>query len=151
MPQSLSFVLVHIVFSVTDQRPLLAEAVRPELYRYLATVAREVSKGDCFRVGGVADHVHLAVRMHATVGLARVVRETKRCSSRWMKEQGPEFAGFAWQRGYGAFSVGPADAGTLCRYIDAQEAHHRRRGFQEEMRGFYAKYHVAFDERYVWD
>ncbi len=89
--------------------------------------------------------------MHATVCVARVVQEIKRCSSRWIKEQGPEYAKFAWQRGYGAFSVGPADAGALIRYIEGQEAHHRRRDFQVEMRGFFTKYHVVFDERYVWD
>ena len=99
----------------------------------------------------MADHVHLAVRLHATVGVARVVQEVKRCSSKWMKEQGLEFAGFAWQRGYGAFSVGPSDAGALIRYIDEQPTHHRRRDFQKEMRGFFEKYHVEFDERYVWD
>ena len=58
---------------------------------------------------------------------------------------------FAWQRGYGVFSVGPADAGALIRYIEQQEAHHRTRSFEDEMRAFFEKYHVAFDERYVWD
>ena len=151
MPQSLSFVLVHVIWSTKGRRAVLHEGVRAELFAYLAVTAREVSKGECFRVGGVVDHVHLAIRVHPAVGVARVVQEVKRCSSKWMKMRGPEFAGFAWQRGYAAFSVGPADAGALFRYIDAQGEHHRRRGFQEEMRGFYEKYHVAFDERYVWD
>jgi hypothetical protein len=66
-----------------------------------------------------------------------------------MKRQGVE--DFAWQRGYGAFSVSPADVGALIRYIEGQEAHHRKRDFQGEMRAFFEKYHVAFDERYVWD
>ena len=151
MPQSRTFVLVHLIFSTKGRRRSLHERVQPGLFAYLAVTAREVSKGDCFRVGGASDHVHLAVRMHATVGVARVVQEVKRCSSKWMKQQGAEFAGFAWQRGYAAFSVGPADAGALFGYIDAQEGHHRRRDFQQEMRGFFEKYHVAFDERYVWD
>lgn len=149
VPQSLSFVLVHIVFSTKGRRPWLGESVRAGVHAYLSVAAREVSRGECFRVGGTADHVHLAIRMHPAANLAKVVQEVKRCSSKWMKEQG--VTGFAWQRGYGAFSVGPADLGALLRYIDAQEAHHRRRGFQEEMRGFFEKYHVAFDERYVWD
>ncbi len=150
MPQSLSYVLLHLIFSTKGRKPCLNEAVRPGLHAYLATVVRG-AKGDCFRVGGVADHVHLGIRMHPTRNLARVVSEVKTASSAWLKTQSPELAGFAWQRGYGAFSVGPADAGALIRYIAEQEAHHRRRGFLEYMRGFYAKYHVAFYERYVWD
>ncbi len=150
MPQSLAFVLVHVVWSTKGRRPVLGEALRPGLHAYLATVVRG-AKGDCFRVGGVADHVHLAIRIHPTRSVARLVSEVKTSSSAWLKTRSPELAGFAWQRGYGAFSVGPADLGALIRYIDQQEAHHTRRGFQEEMRGFFAKYHVAFDERYVWD
>jgi REP element-mobilizing transposase RayT len=148
MSQSLSFLLVHLVFSTKDRRPLLNESVRSGLHAYLATVARE-KKCDCFRVGGVADHVHLAVRLHATKSVAKLVEELKTSSSRWLKVQGVE--GFAWQRGYGAFSVNPADSSALVRYIEEQDAHHRKRDFQQEMRAFFEKYHVAFDERYVWD
>ena len=148
MPQSLSFMLAHIVFSTKDRRPLLSEDVRSGLHAYLATIVRD-RKCDCFRVGGVADHVHLAVRLHPTISLAKLLEELKTNSSKWMKAQGME--GFAWQRGYGAFSVGPADAGALIRYIEGQEMHHRKRDFQEEMRVFFEKYHVSFDERYVWD
>jgi hypothetical protein len=66
-----------------------------------------------------------------------------------MKQQG--VGEFAWQRGYGLFSVGPADLGALVRYIDGQAMHHRKRSFQDEMRAFFVKYQIAFDERYVWD
>jgi putative transposase len=148
MPQSLSFMLVHVIFSTKDRRPLLSEAVREALHAYLATVVRD-RNCECFRVGGVADHVHLALRLHPTIGLAKLLADLKADSSRWMKAQGS--AGFAWQRGYAAFSVGPADAGTLIGYIEGQEAHHRKRDFQEEMRAFFEKYHVVFDERYVWE
>jgi REP element-mobilizing transposase RayT len=148
MPQSLSFMLVHIVFSTKDRRPLLNESLRLPLHAYLATVVRD-KDCDCFRVGGVADHVHLAVRLHPTKSVAKLLEELKTSSSKWMKAQGVE--GFAWQRGYGAFSVGPSDAGALIQYIEGQEAHHRKRDFQEEMRAFFEKYHVVFDERYVWD
>ncbi len=148
MPQSLSFMLVHVVFSTKDRRPLLHEDVRLGLHAYLATIVRDRAC-ECFRVGGVADHVHLAVRLHPTIGLAKLLEELKTHSSKWMKRHGVE--DFAWQRGYGAFSVGPADAAALIRYVEGQEAHHRKRDFQDEMRAFFEKYHVAFDERYVWD
>ena len=150
MPQSLAFNLVHVIFSTKDRRPLLGEVVRADLYAYLATVVRGTTC-DCLRVGGVADHVHLAIRVHPDRNVSKIVSEMKTSSSRWLKTQGLALERFAWQRGYGAFSVSPADAGALLRYIDAQEAHHRRRSFQDEMRAFLEKYHVAFDERYVWD
>ncbi|MEO0017408.1 MAG: hypothetical protein RLZZ522_691, partial [Verrucomicrobiota bacterium] len=72
-------------------------------------------------------------------------------SSKWMKTQSPGLATFAWQRGYGAFSVGPSDLDALRHYIDTQENHHRTRTFQEEYRAFLTKYGIEYDERYVWD
>jgi putative transposase len=148
MPQTLSFNLVHIVFSTKHRVALIHDEISPTLHAYLAGVARKLDC-ECLRVGGVADHIHLAVKLPATRTAAKIVSEIKTSSSAWMKEQG--IVTFAWQRGYGLFSVSPADLGALTRYIDEQKAHHRKRGFQDEMRAFFDKYHVAFDERYVWD
>ncbi len=124
--------------------------VQPQLYAYLATIARDL-ECECFRVGGVADHVHLAVRLSRTTTVAQTIEKLKTGSSKWLKTQSPELAAFAWQRGYGAFSVGPADLNALLCYIDNQEIHHRTRTFQDEFRGFLAKYKIEYDERYVWD
>lgn len=68
-----------------------------------------------------------------------------------MKTQSPELGGFAWQRGYGAFSVGPTDLDALLTYIDNQEEHHRTKTFQDEYRAFLSTYGITYDERYVWD
>jgi putative transposase len=148
MPQTLSFNLVHIIFSTKSRLPLINDQIRLGLHAYIAGTARKLDC-ECFRVGGVADHVHLAMKLATTRTAAKVVSEIKTGSSVWMKEQGAKK--FAWQRGYGLFSVSPADIGVLARYIDQQQAHHRKRSFQDEMRAFFEKYHVAFDERYVWD
>lgn len=126
MAQTLSFNLVHVVWSTKERRPWIRSEVGPQLYAYLAETARG-SGCECFRAGGVEDHVHLALRLGVTRNAAKVVSELKTGSSAWMKGQG--VAGFAWQRGYGLFSVGPADVGALLRYIDGQRAHHQRRGF----------------------
>ena len=150
MPQSLSYLLTHIVFSTKDRVPVLDAPVRPALHAYLATVARNVDC-ECFRVGGVADHVHLAVRLSRTTTMAQLIEELKTSSSKWLKTQSPALAAFAWQRGYGAFSVGPSDLNTLHHYIDTQEEHHRTRTFQDEYRDFLQKYGIEYDERYVWD
>jgi putative transposase len=148
MPQTLSFNLVHIIFSTKDRRALIADELSSTLHAYLAGVARKLGC-ECFRTGGVADHVHLALRLPPTKVAAKVVSEIKTGSSIWMKQRGVK--DFAWQRGYGLFSVSPAGIGALVRYIEMQRTHHSKRGFEDEMRAFYAKYHVAFDERYVWD
>lgn len=150
MPQSLSYLLTHIVFSTKDRTPVLDATVRPALHAYLATVARNV-ECECFRVGGVADHVHLAVRLSRTITMAQLIEELKTSSSKWLKTQSPALAAFAWQRGYGAFSVGPSDLNALLHYIDTQEEHHKTRTFQEEYRAFLKKYGIEYDERYVWD
>jgi putative transposase len=139
---------VHIIFSTKHRAPIIHEDIVPNLHAYLAGTARKLDC-ECFRVGGVADHIHLAVRLASTRTAAKVVSEIKTGSSAWMKQQG--VANFAWQRGYGLFSVGPADIGVLIHYIDGQKAHHVKRSFQDEMRAFFEKYHIAFDERYVWD
>ncbi len=150
MPQSLSYLLTHIVFSTKDRAPVLDATVRPALHAYLATVARNVDC-ECFRADGVADHVHLAVRLSRTITMAQLIEELKTSSSKWLKTQSPALAAFAWQRGYGAFSVGPSDLNALLHYIDTQEEHHKTRTFQDEYRAFLKKYGIEFDERYVWD
>ena len=150
MPQSLSFLLVHVIFSTKDRVSVLTDAVRPELHAYLATVARNANC-ECYRAGGTADHVHLAIRMSRTITVAKLVEELKTASSKWLKTLAPDLATFAWQRGYGAFSVGPSKRDALRHYIDTQEEHHRTRSFQEEYRSLLVSYGIAFDERYVWD
>ncbi|NJR69520.1 MAG: IS200/IS605 family transposase [Synechococcales cyanobacterium CRU_2_2] len=150
MPQSLSYLLTHIVFSTKNRAPVLNATVRPALHAYLATVARNVDC-ECFRAGGVADHVHLAVRLSRTITMAQLVEEIKTSSSKWLKTQSPDLASFAWQRGYGAFSVKPSDLNVLLHYIDTQEEHHGDRTFQDEYCAFLKKYDIEYDERYMWD
>jgi REP element-mobilizing transposase RayT len=149
MPQSLSFILIHVVFSTKYRTPCLTPDVRPKLHAYLATVSRNTGC-ECYRAGGVADHVHLAVRLSRTITIAALVEEVKTSSSKWLKTQSPNLTEFAWQRGYGAFSVAAGDYDGLLAYIDRQEAHHAERTFQDEYRGFLKKYSIEFDERYVW-
>lgn len=150
MPQSLSLVIVHVIFSTKERRPFLVPDTRPKLHAYLATVARNV---DCeaYRVGGVPDHVHLAIRLSRTITIAKLVETLKTASSKWLKTELPDLAAFSWQRGYGCFSVGSSDLDALKAYIDSQEEHHKTRTFEDEFRMFLKKYGVAYDEAYVWD
>jgi putative transposase len=150
MPQSLSCVYLHIVFSTKDRRPTIQPEARPRLHGYLATVARNLGC-ECYRVGGVADHVHLAIRLSRTITIAKLVEELKTSSSQAMKAELAEVRDFAWQHGYGAFSISPRDLDALIAYIENQEEHHRTRTFQEEYRILLNRYGIEFDERYVWD
>jgi putative transposase len=150
MPQSLSLVLIHVIFSTKDRVPFLQPTIRPNLHAYLATIARNLDC-DCFLVGGVADHVHLAIGLSRTITVAKLVEQLKTSSSMWLKTQSPELAHFAWQRGYGVFSVGPSDLPALKQYISSQDQHHQELSFEEELRTFLVKYGISFDERYLWD
>ncbi len=150
MPQSLDNIVLHIVFGTKDRTSMLDPAVRPALYAYLATVVRNAGCG-CPRAGGVEDHVHLVVRLSRTITVAALVEEVKTASSKWLKTQAPELAGFAWQRGYAVFGVGPSDLDALLTYIDRQEDHHSHQSFQDEYRTVLTTHGVEYDERYVWD
>ncbi len=150
MPQSLSLVMVHLVFSTKDREPWLTREIRPRLHAYLAEVAR--SKGClAYRVGGVADHVHLALTLPRTLTQSDLVKELKTSSNHWLEKQDGSFTTFAWQRGYGIFSIGKSQLQALVDYIASQEEHHRARTFQEEFRAMLDKYGVEYDEAYVWD
>jgi REP element-mobilizing transposase RayT len=150
MPQSLSQVILHIVFSTKERRPWLDAAIRPRMHAYLATVCRDCGC-EAYRVGGVADHVHIAARLSRTVSQADLLEKIKKTSSSWSKAQGADYASFFWQGGYGAFSICYSQLYDLLRYIGNQEAHHKTTTFQEEYRELLQKYNVPFDERYVWD
>ncbi len=150
MPQSLSKVFIHVVFSTKDREPWLNKTLRPSLHAYLATVTRDLG-AEAFRVGGTADHVHLAATLPRTVTQANMVQLIKTSSTHWLKRQHKNLTRFAWQRGYGIFSIGKSQLPALIRYIENQEEHHRKRSFQNEFRSLLKRYDVEFDERYVWD
>jgi putative transposase len=150
MPQSLSRILLHLVFSTKNRERFLDAAIRPRMSAYLAEVGREMGC-EVYRVGGVSDHVHLAIQLSRTITVADFTKKLKVTSSVWIKDQGAGYQGFSWQAGYGVFSLGASQLSALIAYIDGQEDHHRVKGFQEEYREFLLKYGVEYDERYVWD
>ena len=150
MPQSLSNILLHLIFSTKDRYPWLETGIREKTHAFIAGAARQCGC-EAYRVGGVADHVHLAIGLSRTLAVADLVKEIKTASNKWLKTQDDSFQKFSWQNGYGIFSVGMSQKETLLHYIDTQEAHHRTQTFQDEYRAFLTKYAIEFDERYVWD
>ena len=102
-------------------------------------------------VGGVEDHVHLLARFGRTITQAEWVKELKRVSNLWLKERGRDYADFEWQGGYADFSVSQSNLEQVKQYIAGQEEHHRKIGFQDELRALLRKHEIEWDEKYVWD
>jgi len=150
MPQSLSKVILHIIFSTKNREPWLDVEVRPRIHAYLAMLCRDLG-ADLVHVGGIADHVHIITPLPRTVSQAQLIEKIKKVSSKWIKALDARYRGFFWQRGYGAFSVSPSQLDAVLQYVDAQQEHHRTRTFQEEYRELLRRHGVEFDERYVWD
>jgi REP element-mobilizing transposase RayT len=151
MPQSLSAIYVHLVFS-TKQRQLYLRDLptRSALHEYIGGICRNL---ECppLCVGGVEDHVHILARLGRTIAPASWVKEVKRSSNQWLKQQGSAYADFQWQAGYAVFSVSQSNVPAVSQYIARQPEHHRSMSFQDELRTLLSKHQIEFDERYVWD
>ena len=150
MSQSLSNILVHIIFSTKLSKPFVAQAIQNELYSYMASILKDC---DCspIIIGGIEDHVHVLCRLSKTRSMSSVIEDVKKKSSKWIKTRGIEYKNFYWQNGYGAFSIGESQVKTLKEYIQDQEEHHRKKSFKEEFREILNRYEVGYDERYLWD
>ena len=151
MPQSLANILVHTIFSTKDRHLFLHDkSLREELHRYLGGILTNL---DCLPiiVGGVEDHVHLLSALSRVCEPAAMVKELKRSSSLWLKTKSPKMQDFAWQSGYGIFSISFSQIESARSYIAGQEEHHRKISFQDEFRHLLQRHEIKFDERYVWD
>ena len=151
MPQSLSAVYVHLVFSTKNrERWFQDKSFREELHAIMGGISKNL---DCppLQIGGVDDHVHLLCRLGRTISQADWVKEVKRASSRWVKESSGRFQDFHWQNGYADFSVSHSNTTAVIAYIAGQEEHHHRMSFQDEVRGLLRKHQLEWDEAHVWD
>ena len=133
--------LVHCVFATKERAPLLTPAIRERLWPYLGGIARE-NGVKMLAVGGVADHVHVLLSLPATLSVSKAMQLLKGNASKWLRETFPELRqqGFAWQEGFGAFSIGVSGVKDTIHYIQTQEEHHRKKGFREELEVFLKKH-----------
>jgi REP element-mobilizing transposase RayT len=150
MAQSLARLNVHLIFSTKNREPVLQDAVRNDLHRYMATVLQNFGCPPLL-INSIPDHVHILFDLGRTVSISAAVEEVKKSSSKWIKSQGADYATFAWQAGYGAFAVSESNITAVRTYIADQQRHHRKSTFQEEYRAFLKRHGVSFDEKYVWD
>jgi REP element-mobilizing transposase RayT len=142
--------LTHIVFSTKDRLPYLREDRRQDVFAYMGGIVREIG-GSALKVNGPADHVHLIVRLPASISVAKALEVIKANSSRWAHQKRVLHRAFAWQSGYSAFSVSESQFASVFRYIANQQEHHRRMTFQEELLALLRKSKIPYDEKYLWE
>jgi len=135
--------LVHVVFSTKERQELIPKESQSRLWGYLADICKR-ERVFVHEIGGMDDHAHMLLQLPPTLSLSDAVLEIKTSSSRWMGRR------FAWQRGFGAFSVSASNLETVVRYVRTQESHHRKMTFEEEFIALLKKHGVAFDPRYVF-
>ena len=137
---------IHLVFSTKDRRKLIAKPLQRKLWAYMAGICKHYDML-VFAVAAMEDHVHALFRLPPTITLAHAISVIKANSSKWMREHGTRFA---WQKGYGAFSVSSSNISAVIRYIDRQEAHHRRRSFEQEFKALLDKHGVEYDAKFIF-
>ena len=150
MGQSLCKLYVHIVFHVKNNELLVQPDDRSDLYAYLGSIIRDK---DSMRllINGVGDHVHILCNLSKNVAVADFLEDIKRHSSRWIKTKSEYYKKFAWQGGYGCFSVSPSVLERTMNYIRNQEVHHRKVSFEEELISFLKEYGLDYNERYLFE
>ncbi len=149
MAQTLTSLLVHLIFSTKNRARLITPEVEPDLFAYIGGILKNY-QSRLLDAGGTSDHVHLLVSQSKNIALSELLKDVKKDSSSWIKTQGREYRDFHWQDGYGAFSFGNRDLPALKRYVATQKEHHQKQTFQEELIQFLEESGIEYDERYLW-
>jgi REP element-mobilizing transposase RayT len=149
MAHSYTNCLVHYVFSTKNRERLLSDEVRSRLWPYIGGIARQNGMNP-LAVGGVEDHAHALVAVPAVLSIAKAIQLIKGGSSKWLHETFPSLRSFAWQEGYGAFTIGVSGVDDTVAYIKRQDEHHRNRTFDEEFVAFLRRHGIQYDDRYVF-
>jgi putative transposase len=139
--------LIHCVFSTKNRRDLIAEEIQPQLWAFIGGIARK-NGFKALIVGGIANHGHVLLSLPAVLPLSKAMQLIKGASSHWMNEN--HTRDFAWQEGYGAFTVGISQKDQTISYIRRQPEHHKKRSFEEEFVTFLKKHGVEYDPQHVW-
>jgi len=150
MSRTYTHLVTHLVFSTKNRENLITADMKPELHAYLGGLTREL-KGKAYIVNGMPDHIHMLVSLPPVVSISEALRFIKANSSGWIHEKWPQHSSFAWQLGYGAFSVSKSTISTVVKYIQNQEQHHRKLTYKEEFVDFLRVHEIEYDERYIWE
>jgi len=141
----------HFVFSTKNRAPLITADLATELYPYLGGILKKLN-GSPLEINGIEDHVHLLALLRTRESIADVLQKLKGSSSRWINTKMRRLKGkFAWQKGYGAFTVSKSQVPRVRRYIQNQKVHHKSQTYKDEFRELLRRHGVEFDERYMWE
>ena len=149
MAHTFANLLTHVIFSTKDRQPLLPPHLRTDLLAYLGGIVRNIH-GKLMDSNARPDHVHCFLSLPPALAVAEALRLINSNSSLWVHETG-HGAAFAWQVGYGAFSVSQSNVPAVMKYIRDQEQHHRTISLQEEFLAFLKAHRIPYDERYIWE
>ncbi len=150
MAGTYSDLLYHIVFSTKNRIPFIDDTLQSSLYDYIGGIVRG-QNGTLVEIGGKSDHIHLLVRLRPVHCISDVARDVKSGASKWINEEKWKMRKFAWQDGYGVFTVSRSQAPRVQRYIQEQRRHHQGLDFKAELIWLLKKHEVEYDERYIWD
>jgi len=150
MAHSYAQIIIHYIFSTKNREKFIQPQLEKRLWQYMGGIAK---KHDIipYCIGGVEDHAHMLLFLPRTLSVAQTIKLIKRGSSFWVHSTFPILGNFAWQEGYGAFSVSYSNLEKVKQYIENQREHHRHITFKEEFITFLKKYNIPYDERYIWD
>jgi len=140
---------IHVIFSTKERQKRLREEIQPKLWAYIAGIARHHGF-DAIQIGGAEDHCHALILLPAPMPLSKAVQTLKGCSSKWLNDTGVVGNNFAWQEGYGAFSVSASSLGTVKDYIKHQPEHHAKRSFEDEFIALLRKSGLSYDPSEVF-
>jgi REP element-mobilizing transposase RayT len=142
--------LVHFVWSTSGREPWIKKTWREPMHEYIGGIMKK-KRAKVLASGGTDDHIHLYASLPSTISIADFVNAVKSNSSRWVHESYPNTRAFAWQDGYGAFSVSKSQEKRLIKYINEQETHHRKHDFKKEFITLLKRNEIEYDPRYLWD
>ena len=150
MPGTYSQMLLHVVFSTKQREPWITPGVAERLYPYIGCIIR-TEKGTLYEIGGVEDHIHMYFRWRPSGSVSDLMRTIKARSSKWVHDEFPALASFAWQEGYSLFTVSKSQEAAVKRYIAGQREHHKTEDFKVELLRLLKLHEVEFEEKYLFD
>jgi putative transposase len=149
MGSTLTNLVYHVIFSTKNRERFIIPEIRNELYKYIGGIIRGQG-GVLLQAGGTTDHIHIIIKLKPVHSLSEMMQKLKGNSSKWINEQNRLNHKFAWQEGYGAFTVSESMIPAVIRYVKEQESHHEKQTFQEEFVQVLERHRVDYDERYIW-
>ena len=150
MSHSYTSLAYHLVFATKHRQPFITQRIRKRLFEYMGSVIQRIG-GRHIITNGPYDHAHQLCFLPPSITVAEAVMKVKSYSSGWVHRTYPEMKGFGWQIGYGAFSVGRREIGTIRNYIARQLEHHNVQSIEDEIMDLLKEHDVEWDDRHLFD